>query len=108
MRIDPKELNVALIGCGRVAGHHCLAISDTCGVRLTSVCDLVVERSRQYGEKYRVPYYANYHEMFKNHPEIDIVALMTPSGMHAEHAEEVIKIYRKHIIYTINSAQNVN
>ena len=93
-----RELNVALIGCGRVAGHHCLSISDTSGVKLSAVCDLVVERARQYGEKYKVPYYANYHEMFQNHPEIDIVALMTPSGMHAEHAEEVIEIYRKHII----------
>ena len=84
MRMDSKELNVALIGCGRVAGHHCLSVADTSGVRLTAVCDLVVERAQQYGEKYRVPYYSDYHQMLKSHPETDIVAIMTPSGMHAQ------------------------
>ena len=93
-----QDLNVALIGCGRVAGHHCLSVANTSGVRLSSVCDLVVERAQKYGEKYGVPYYSDYHQMLERHPEIDIVSIITPSGMHAEHAAEVIEIYRKHII----------
>jgi len=93
-----QDLNVALIGCGRVAGHHCLSVANTSGVRLSSVCDLVVERAQKYGEKYGVPYYSDYHQMLECHPEIDIVSVITPSGMHAEHAAEIIKIYKKHII----------
>ena len=93
-----QAINVGLIGCGRVAGHHCLSISDTEGVNLAAVCDLVVERAQQYSKKYKVPYYTDDHQMLQKHPDIDIVAIITPSGMHAEHATEVIRLYKKHII----------
>ena len=32
-----KPLNVALIGCGRIAGHHCKAIAEVEGVKLAAV-----------------------------------------------------------------------
>jgi len=91
-------IQVGLLGCGRVAGHHCLSISETEGVKLAAVCDLVVERAQQISEKYQVPYYTDYHQMLQKHPDIDVVAIMTPSGMHSEHSREVIEIYKKHII----------
>ena len=37
-------LNVAIIGCGRVAGHHVLAINKHEGLRLVSVCDSNINR----------------------------------------------------------------
>ena len=33
-----------------------------------------------------------------NHPEINVVAIITPSGMHYEHAHEIIKVFNKSII----------
>ena len=44
-----KPLNVALIGCGRVAGHHCRAIAEVDGVELAAVCDLEIEKADAYG-----------------------------------------------------------
>ena len=93
-----QELRIALIGCGRVAGHHCLSISRTKGARLVAVCDLAIERAQKYGEQYKVPNYNNYHEMLRRHPDINLVVIITPSGMHAEHASEVIEVYKKHIL----------
>jgi predicted dehydrogenase len=36
--------------------------------------------------------------MFDTHPEIDIAAVITPSGMHLEHGLEILGDYAKHII----------
>ena len=93
-----KPLNVALIGCGRVAGHHCRAIAEVDGVELAAVCDLEIEKADAYGAEYGVPSYVNYHDMFDGCPNIDIAAVITPSGMHLEHGLEMLSDYSKHII----------
>ncbi len=92
------KLNVAIIGCGRVAGHHCESIAKTAGAALTAVCDLDGGKARTYGEEFSVPHYTDYHTMLLSHPEIDICAVVTPSGMHLEHAKEIIERYKKHVI----------
>ena len=92
------NINVAVIGCGRVAGHHCRSIVEAEGVELVAVCDLVEDKAATYGRQYAVPYFVNYREMFRALPEIDTVAVVTPSGMHFEHATEIMSAYRKNVI----------
>jgi len=96
--VTQNQVQVAIIGCGRVSGHHCRSIARTHGVVLAAVCDLVEEKAAAYGKEFGVPYFVNYHEMFQALPEIDTVAVVTPSGMHAEHAAEIMGTYRKNII----------
>lgn len=91
-------VQVAVIGCGRVAGHHCRSIVATEGVGLIAVCDLVEEKATAYAKEFNVPYFINYHEMFKALPQINTVAVITPSGMHFEHVTEIMQLYRKHVI----------
>jgi len=93
-----KNVNVAIIGCGRISGHHCDAILSTEGLTLAAVCDLEQSKATAYAEKYRVLGYSNYHTMLKQQPEIDIVVIATPSGMHFEHSMEIMKEYKKNII----------
>jgi UDP-N-acetyl-2-amino-2-deoxyglucuronate dehydrogenase len=93
-----QTVNVAIIGCGRVAGHHCTFIDELDGLKLIAACDLVEERARAFGGEYGAPWYTNYHVMFQEHPEIDTVAVVTPSGMHAEHAMDVMQRYGKNVI----------
>lgn len=92
------SIKVALIGCGRIAGHHCASISATTGVELVAVCDLEIEKAQAYGNEFGVPAFIDYRQMFDSHPEIDIAAVITPSGMHSEHVLEVIGDYEKHAI----------
>ncbi|CCQ75481.1 Gfo/Idh/MocA family protein [Magnetospira sp. QH-2] len=93
-----SNLKVALIGCGRIAGHHCLSIAAVDGVELAAVCDLVEDKAKAYAEQYGVPHFTNYHNMLTELPEIDLVAVITPSGMHDEHARDVMDRYGKHLI----------
>lgn len=92
------DVSIAIVGCGRVSGHHCRSIRLTRGASLAAVCDLVPDKARAYGEEFGVPYFTNYHEMFRRVPGIDVVAVVTPSGMHFEHAEEIIRLHGKHIV----------
>ena len=92
------DVAVAVIGCGRVSGHHCRSIGRTDGVSLAAVCDLVPDKAAAYGREFGVPHFTSYHDMFRQVPEITVVAIVTPSGMHFEHATEIMRLYRKHII----------
>lgn len=91
-------IRVALIGCGRIAGHHCRSIAAVKGVELAAVCDLAAEKAKAYGEEFAVPWFTNYHEMFAARPDIGTVAVITPSGMHFEHGLETMERYGKHLI----------
>ena len=93
-----ENIKVALIGCGRIAGHHCRSIEAVDGIQVAAVCDLEIAKANEYSENFAAPAFSNYHEMFKAVPDIDIAAVITPSGMHFEHAMEVIEIYGKHVI----------
>ena len=89
---------VAVIGCGRIAGHNCRAIKCTDGLELVAVCDLEIEKANVYRDEFNVPAYSNYNKMLIEIGDIDIVAIITPSGMHFEHSMDVLKKYNKHII----------
>lgn len=91
-------LHVATIGCGRISEKHLSSYqSDEVAGRLTAVCDLDAAKAAEKGGKYGVPWYTDYHEMIKAHPEIDVLDVMTPSGMHARHVTDLAQ-YGKHII----------
>lgn len=93
-----KTLNVAIIGCGRVAGHHVRAINKHPNLHLVAICDLQPDRMGTLPGATDSVRFTNYHEMFKRHPEIDVVAIVTPSGMHYEHALDAVRKYGKSIV----------
>jgi len=83
-------LNFALVGCGRIAKRHSelLGLRQIQGASLTAVCDIQVDRARSIGTRFSVPYYTEMREMMEQE-QVDVVVILTPSGMHAEH---VIKL----------------
>lgn len=91
-------LHVAIVGCGRVAGHHSRAIAAHPHLRLAAISDLKPERMQTLPAAEGVPHFINYHEMLQRHPEIDVVSVITPSGMHYEHALDAVRIYGKHAV----------
>lgn len=91
-------VKIGIIGCGRVSGHHCRSIVETAGAELVAVCDLIPEKANLYREQFGAKAYDNYHQMLIENPQIDTVAIITPSGMHYEHALDIISRYRRNII----------
>ena len=89
---------IAIIGCGRVAAHHLRAWEQTPGAEVVALCDLDTARAAGLAEGRDLPIYANYHEMLSTHADADIVCIVTPSGMHPEHAADVVGRYARHAI----------
>ena len=79
-------LNFALVGCGRIAKRHSelLGTGQIAGARLAAVCDIVPDKARAIGERFSVPWFADYREMLSR-KDIDVAVILTESGNHAEH-----------------------
>lgn len=91
-------INFAIIGCGRIAKRHAelLGTGQIHGARLAAVCDIQQDRAQAFGTKYGVPAFGSISEMLTM-PGIDVVSILTPSGMHAEHAIQVARS-RRHVL----------
>ena len=88
---------VAILGCGRIAQHHCEAIKQNSSLELVAVCDINKEIGEITGKKHSVAYYQNFSEMVKN-IDFDTVAIITPSGAHFDHAYTILKDFEKNLI----------
>jgi UDP-N-acetyl-2-amino-2-deoxyglucuronate dehydrogenase len=91
-------INIALIGCGRIARRHAdlLGSGQIQGARLAAVCDVRLERAQEFAQRFDVPAFQDIAQMLAS-PGIDAVSVLTPSGMHAEHAIAVANS-RRHVI----------
>lgn len=92
-----KKVKFAIIGCGRIAYRHIEAIKANPGAELIALCDLNLERAEERNLKAGVKIYRDYRQMLAVE-DIDVVNIMTPSGMHAEHAIEIVRDYQKHAV----------
>ena len=91
------NLRFAIIGCGRVAGNHLTALKEQPGATLVAVCDIVPDRARAYSTQFGIPWYEDYHTMLQRE-QVDVVNVITPSGMHPTHVLDVVRTYRKHVV----------
>jgi UDP-N-acetyl-2-amino-2-deoxyglucuronate dehydrogenase len=80
-------IRFGVLGCGRISKRHLdlLGGNQIEGARLAAICDVDVERLATAQQKYDVPAYADFREMLAD-KSVDVVTILTPSGMHAEHA----------------------
>jgi predicted dehydrogenase len=93
-------IRIALVGCGRIAQRHATLLGGCQieGASLAAVCDRIPERAEAIGNRYGVPAYADMEEMLQaEERNIDVVSVLTPSGLHADHVITLSK-YRKHIV----------
>lgn len=100
-------LNFVLVGCGRIAKRHSelLGCSKISGAKLMAVCDIDLKKASEIGKKFDVPFFTNLHEMM-NLPNIDVVVVLTESGMHAKHVIE-LSSYGKNIVVEKPMALNL-
>ena len=82
-------MKYALIGCGRIAVNHVKAVVNNklefiaaCDVVLSNI-DILFEKT-EYTERDKVKRYTDYKKMITDNPDLELVAIATPSGIHAE------------------------
>jgi len=94
-----RKLNFALVGYGRIAvkKHAPILANDLKESNLAAVCDIKLERAEQGGKEYNIPYYTDYHQMLREHTEIDVINILTEGGNHAKPVIDLAQ-YGKHFV----------
>ena len=82
-----EMINFSIVGCGRIARRHAdlLGRGQIAGAKLSAVCDIDPAKAASYAETYGVPGFERLEDMLAA-PGIDAVSILTPSGLHAQHA----------------------
>jgi UDP-N-acetyl-2-amino-2-deoxyglucuronate dehydrogenase len=84
-----KHINFAIVGCGRIAQRHAEHISKR--GKLIAVCDIDSEKVNALASTYGSVAYTDFSEMLKQESTIDVVAVCSPNGFHANHSIEALK-----------------
>lgn len=79
-----KNINFAIIGCGVIAFTHAKAIEQLEGCCLYAACDIVAEKAERFASEHCAQkVYYNYNDVLAD-PQVDIVCICVPSGLHGE------------------------
>jgi len=87
-------VGIGVVGCGSIGLRAALdhfkygELDDT--VRITAVCDPVPGRAKAASEKYNVPAHYEAFEDLLNDPNVDMVTLCSPIGLHYEQGMKAI------------------
>ena len=82
-------IKFAIVGCGRIAQRHAEHISKR--GQLVAVCDVVEDKAQQLATTYGAKAYTSYADMLAHEPSIDVIAVCSPNGLHAQHAIDGLK-----------------
>jgi predicted dehydrogenase len=88
--MSERTLQYAIIGCGRVAPRHAQSLQQlqaSHNVELTAVCDVIEARAQHFAKTYGGVPCTDYHALLER-PDIDVVSLCVPSGLHAALGQE--------------------
>lgn len=83
-----SKIKFGIIGCGRIAQRHAEHIGNK--GELIAVCDVVNEKADQLAAQYQAKAYYTTDELLKNNKDIDVVAICSPNGLHADHAIQAL------------------
>lgn len=86
-----NKLRFAIIGCGRIAPRHAESLRKIEHVELVAAVDPIADRLAAFSSKYDgVRGFSSITDAL-NWGEFDVACVCTPSGMHADHAVEIMK-----------------
>lgn len=91
-----RELGIGIAGAGVIGTLHAGALAGIDGASLVAVAEPREEAGQQLAAKHGARWYASFEELLAQ-PDVDLVILATPSGMHPEQAVQTATA-GKHII----------
>lgn len=91
-----EQLRFGLIGCGRVAPRHAESVAALPDARLVAVADVRESRAAHFAQHYGADMLTDYRVLLAR-PDIDVVSICTPSGLHAQMAIDALQA-GKHVV----------
>jgi predicted dehydrogenase len=80
-----SRIKFAVIGQGHIGKRHAEMIRRNPSGELVAVCD-VMPKDKLGLSELKERFYTSAEEMLKAHPEVEVVNVCTPNGLHAKHA----------------------
>ncbi|MFN8711626.1 MAG: Gfo/Idh/MocA family protein [Bacteroidota bacterium] len=80
-----KPIKFAVIGQGHIGKRHAEMVRRNPDTELAAVCDILPKEQLGLSEL-KEPYYTSVDELLAAHPEVEVVNICTPNGLHAVHA----------------------
>ena len=85
--VTKRKIRIAVVGCGRISKNHFASIEKhKDNIELVSICDVQQSVLSEHESAYKVKGYLELSDMLENE-ELDLVAICTPSGIHADQTE---------------------
>lgn len=78
-------IKFGVIGQGHIGKRHAEMVRRNPSCELVAVCD-VLSKDKIGLNDLKEKFYSSAEELLKSHPEIDVVNICTPNGLHARHA----------------------
>lgn len=78
------SVKFAVVGLGHIGKRHAQMIQENPDAALVAYCDIKPKDLLQLKED-DIPFYSSLEEMLLRHPDIDVVNVCTPNGLHFEH-----------------------
>lgn len=94
--MSARTYGFAIVGCGVIAPMHAEAIKSLPNAELRALVDVVPEQARKRAEEFGGTPYSDLAEALAR-PDIDIVCVCVPSGLHAEVGVQAAKA-GKHVL----------
>jgi predicted dehydrogenase len=91
-----RKIKFGVIGCGHIGKRHAEMIERNPEAELLGLVD--IKKPEELGiHAFDVPFYTRVEELLEKHPDIDVVNIASPNGLHAEHSLLCLDA-RKHIV----------
>lgn len=91
-----SKIKFAVVGQGHIGKRHAEMIRRNEACELVAVCD-ILPKEKLGLENITEHFYQNLEDLLKNHPEVEVVNVCTPNGLHSINALLSLD-YNKHVV----------
>lgn len=91
-----EKIKFAVVGLGHIGKRHAEMISRNLEAELVAGCDILPKESLNLPDN-SLPVYSDLEIMLKDNPDIDVVCVATPNGLHASNALTALNA-NKHVV----------
>ena len=91
-----NTIRFGVIGCGHIGKRHAEMITRNANATLVALCDILPPETLQI-QSYQTNFYNNITALLAAEPDIDVINICTPNGLHASHAIQALQA-GKHVV----------
>jgi predicted dehydrogenase len=91
-----SKIKFGVVGQGHIGKRHAEMVRRNPDCELVAICDFLPHHELGLGD-FKEQFHSSIEELLAAHPEIEVVSVCTPNGLHAEHSLKVLEA-GKHVV----------